>query len=108
MANVPPIPAGFNTLTPYMIVDGAERAIELYQRALGAEVVSMVKSPTGKVMNAQLRLGNSMVMLNDEFPDFGALGPNKIGGTAVTIHIYVEDVDALWKQATEAGFEIKM
>jgi len=108
MANVSSIPAGFNTLTPYIIVDGAEAAIELYQKALGAEVVSVHKTPTGQVMNAQLKIGNSMIMLNDEFPDWGAIGPKKIGNTAVTIHIYTEDVDALWKQATEAGFEVSM
>lgn len=109
MSNVAPIPAGFHTLTPYIIVDGAEAAIELYKKALGAEVLSIHKMPgTDKVLNAQIKIGNSMLMLNDEWPDFGALGPNKVGNTSVTIHIYVEDVDALWKQATENGFEVKM
>jgi len=108
MSNISPIPAGFNTLTPYIIVDGAEAAIKLYQKALGAEVLSVHKMPNGKVLNAQLRIGNSILMLNDEWPDYGAIGPKKIGNTAVTIHIYVDDVDALWKRALDAGFEPSM
>ncbi|RYG24138.1 VOC family protein [bacterium] len=108
MSNVSPIPAGFDTLTPYLIVDGAEAAIALYEKALGAESVTVTKGSDGKVINAQMRIGNSMLMLNDEWPDYGAIGPKKIGNTAVTIHIYTEDVDALWKRATEAGFEVSM
>ena len=80
----------------------------LYEKALGAKVANVSRGPNGKVLNAQLKIGNSMLMLNDEWPDYGAIGPKKIGNTAVTIHIYVEDVDALWKQATEAGFEVGM
>jgi PhnB protein len=106
MSNVKPIPDGFNTLTPYMVVDGAEKAIELYKKAFGAEVVNISKTPDGKVMNSQLRIGNSMMMLNDEFPEYGSVGPNKIGGSAVTVHIYTKDVDALWQQATAAGMEV--
>lgn len=105
---VSPIPEGFNTLTPYIVVDGAEAAAELYVKGLGAEIKSINKDPDGKVMNAQLRIGNSMLMLNDEYPDWGALGPKKIGGTAVTIHIYVEDVDVAWQKALDAGFEVAM
>lgn len=105
---VSPIPEGFNTLTPYLVVDGAEAAAELYVKGLGAEIVSVAKTPDGKVMNAQLKIGNSMLMLNDEFPDFGALGPKKVGGTSVTIHMYVEDVDAAWQKAIDAGFTVEM
>lgn len=107
MANVPPIPEGFSTLTPYLIIDGAEQAIELYKKVFGAEVVKVHKMGD-KVINAQLRIGNSMIMLNDEWPDFGAIGPKKIGNTAVTIHVYTEDVDALWQKAIDAGFEPTM
>ncbi|MGV3617777.1 MAG: VOC family protein [Fimbriimonas sp.] len=102
------IPGGFHTLTPYIVVDGAAEAIEVYKKALGAELVSESKMPDGKLMNAQLRIGNSMLMLNDEFPDYGALGPAKVGGTSVTIHMYVEDVDAVWQQAIDAGFTVEM
>jgi uncharacterized glyoxalase superfamily protein PhnB len=108
MSSVSPIPEGFNTLTPYLVVEDAAAAIDLYQKALGAKVLSVHRMPDGKVLNAQLRVGNSMLMLNDEWPDYGAIGPKKIGNTAVTIHIYVDDVDALWNQAVEAGFEVKM
>lgn len=108
MTNVKPIPDGFNTITSYLIVDGAEAAIELYKKALGAEVVSVNKTATGKVMNAQLKIGNSMLMLNDEFPDWGAIGPKKIGNTAVTMHLYVEDAQAAWDKAIAAGFEVSM
>lgn len=108
MANVQPIPDGFNTITPYLIVDGAEAAIDLYKRAFGAEVISVHKMANGNIMNAQLKIGNSMLMLNDEFPDWGAIGPKKIGNTAVTMHLYVEDAKALWDQAIAAGLEPSM
>ncbi|QYK52924.1 MAG: VOC family protein [Fimbriimonadaceae bacterium] len=108
MSNVVPIPEGFNTITAYLIVDGADAAIELYKKALGAEVMSVHKMPDGKVLNAQLRIGSSMLMLNDEWPDWGAIGPKKIGNTAVTMHLYVEDVDAAWQRAVDAGFEVSM
>lgn len=106
--SVSPIPEGFNTLTPYIVVPGAEEAAALYVKALGAEIKTMKKGPDGKVMNAQLKVGNSMLMLNDEFPDWGVFGPGKYGGTAVTIHLFVEDVDAAWQQAVDAGFEVTM
>lgn len=99
---------GFNTLSPYLVVDGAEKAIEFYKKALGAEVVDVSKGPDGKVYNAQLKFGNSMLMLNDEFPDYGSVGPNKLGGSPVTIHMSVEDVDSLWKKAVDAGCEVTM
>src|SRR4051812_41402933 len=99
---------GFSTLSPYLVVDGAEKAIEFYQKALGAKVVDVSKGPDGKVYNAQLKFGNCMLMLNDEFPDYGSVGPNKLGGSAVTIHMSVEDVDMLWKSATDAGMEVTM
>jgi len=108
MADVQPIPAGFRTLTPYLIVDGAESAIELYQKTFGAEILNVYKMPNGKVINAQIKIGDSILMLNDEWPDFGAIGPKKIGNTAVTIHVYVEDVDAVWATALENGFEVSM
>ena len=105
---VNPIREGFNTLSPYIVVDGAEKAIEFYKKAFGAELVDISKGPDGKVMNAQLKIGNSMMMLNDEFPDWGSVGPNKMGGSPVTIHLSVEDVDTVWKNAVAAGAEITM
>lgn len=103
------IPTGFHTLTPYLIVENAMEAIELYKKALNAEVIDVAAGPDGRVMNAQLKIGNSMLMLNDEFPEFGAVGPNKLGGTAVTMHMYVEEgVDELFSQAVAAGFTVSM
>jgi len=99
----------FPTLTPYLVVDGAKAAIEFYQKALGAEVVDVSYVPnTEQVMNAQLRIGDSMLMLNDEFPDWGSVGPKKIGGSAVTIHISSKNIDADFQRAIDAGAEVTM
>ena len=106
MSTVPPIPAGFNTITAYITVDNAEAAIELYKKAFGAELKSMQKMPNGKVMNSMLKIGDSMLMVMDEFPDFGALGPKSVGGTSTSLHLYVEDVDSAWAKAISAGMEI--
>src|SRR5271165_6337701 len=101
MSNTSPVPSGFTTLTPYLIVEDANAAMELYQKALGARIISVHRSPDGKVLNAQLQIGNSMLMLNDEWPDYGAVGPKKIGNTAVTLHLYVPDVDKSWNRALD-------
>ena len=98
-----PIPPGFNTLTPHLAVAGAARAIELYGQAFGAELVARSLMPGGElVANAMLKIGDSMMMLNDEFPN-GCLGPKSVGGTSVVLHLYVEDVDAAFERATKAG-----
>ncbi len=101
-------PAGFHSITPYLVVDGAEKAIEFYKRAFDAQAVDVAKGPDGKVMNAQIKIGDSMLMLNDEFPDYGAVGPLKMGGTPVTIHLYVPDADATWQKALDAGAQVGM
>jgi len=101
-------PTGFHSITPYLVVDGAEKAIDFYKRAFGAEAVDVAKGPDGKVMNAQIRIGDSMLMLNDEFPDYGAVGPLKMGGTCVTMHLYVPDADATWQKALDAGAQVGM
>lgn len=108
MDSIRPIPEGFHTITPYIIVEDADAAMELYEKAFGAEVLSVHRMPGGKVINAQLRIGDSILMLNDEMPDYGAIGPKKIGNTAVTLHLYFEDVDKVWEKATQAGLEVKM
>lgn len=103
------MPAGFNTLSAYIVVDDAAAAIELYKNGLGAELISEAKMPEdGKIMNAQMRIGNSMLMLMDEFPDHNSMGPNKRGGTSVTLHLYVDDVDASYQKAVDAGFTAVM
>lgn len=100
---------GASKLSPYLVVDGGKAAIEWYQKALGAEVGDVSYMPDGElIMNAQLTLGGSRFMLNDEFPDYGALGPKKIGGSPVTIHIESDNVDADWDRIVAAGAEIVM
>jgi PhnB protein len=106
---IKPIPEGFHTLTPHLVVKGASQAIEFYKKALGAEEIVRMPGPDGKsVMHAELKIGDSRLFLVDEFPDMGALGPHGIGGTPVTIHVYVEDADAIFNQAVAAGAEVRM
>jgi len=102
-AKVKPIPDGYRSVTPYLMVKGAGEAIEFYKRAFNARERGRVPGASGKVMHAELEIGDSVVMLADEFPDMGALGPLSIGGTPVGIHLYVENVDAMYKQAVAAG-----
>jgi len=107
---VKPIPDGYHTLTPYMTVRDAERAIEFYKKAFGAkERGPAAKGPDGKVMHAELMIGDSIIMLADEFPDFGAVGPeSKGGGSSMGLHIYVEDVDGAFDRAVKAGAQVEM
>ena len=103
------VPPGFHTLTPHLTVRNADQAIEFYKKAFGAEVLGDVaRMPSGKVMHALLRIGDSNLMLNDEMPDMGALAPVSAGGSPVTIHIYTPDVDAAFNRATSAGAQVKM
>lgn len=100
---VKPIPDGYAAITPYLIIGGAADAIDYYQRAFGAEVRLRMDEPGGRVGHAELVIGGSVVMVGDEYPDMGNLGPRAVGGTPVTIHLYVEDVDATAERAVEAG-----
>ena len=102
-----PIPEGFGTVTPHLIVKGAADAIQFYKQAFGAEEIACHEFH-GAVMHASIRIGDSIVMLNDEFPDMGCLGPLEGRPSPVTVHLFVEDVDALYKRATEAGAEVVM
>jgi PhnB protein len=102
------VPPGFHTLTPHLTVRNAEQALEFYKKAFGAEVLHLAHMPDGKVMHASLSIGDSMLMLNDEFPDHGALSPLSTGGSAVTIHIYTDNVDAAFNRAVSAGAQVKM
>ena len=103
---VKPIPDGYHSVTPYLVVKNAARAISFYERAFGAKELLRMPEPDGRVGHAELRIGDSRVMLADEFPEMGALGPQSIGGTPVTIHLYVEDVDAVVASAVAAGARI--
>jgi uncharacterized glyoxalase superfamily protein PhnB len=102
------VPTGFHTLTPHLTVRDADKALEFYKNALGAEVLNVARMPDGKVMHAALRVGDSMLMLNEEMPDFGALSPLSNGGAGVTIHIYTENVDAAFDRAVSAGANVVM
>ena len=100
---VKPIPEGYQTLSPSLIVDPASQAIDYYKRAFGATERGVMKGPDGKIAHAELQVGDSVLMLSDPFPMANAKSPKEIGGTSVTIFMYVEDVDAVYKQAISAG-----
>lgn len=106
--SVKPIPAGYHTLTPYLTVRDAPRAIEFYKQAFGAQERGVMKDPGGKVMHAELIIGDSIVMLADEFPQAGVVSPQAIGGSASGLHIYVEDVDSAFDRAVKAGGIVEM
>ena len=105
-----PIPEGFHTLTPYLVVRDGAKAIEFYKQAFGAKVRGIHYMPDGKtILHADLQFGDSHMMLNDEFPQWGALSPLSNGGaTSVTMHMYVEDVDRVFNQAVASGATVKM
>ena len=98
-----PIPDAYRTAMPYFIVNHAASAIEFYKKAFGATERVRLVDPTGKVMHAEIRIGNSPLMLADEFPDMGYRSPQSLGGSPVSILLYVEDVDTLFRQAVAAG-----
>ena len=97
------IPKGYHTVTPSLVVAGAAKAIDFYKKALGAEEIMRFPGPDGTLMHAEIRIGDSTVMLGDEMPEQGARGPKSIGGTPVSFFVYKEDVDAAWKRAVDAG-----
>jgi PhnB protein len=100
---VKPIPEGYRTVTPYLIIKGAAKALEYYKKAFGATERVRMDGPDGRIGHAEIEIGDSVVMLADEFPEMGAKGPQAIGGTPVGICLYVENVDAVFKQAIAAG-----
>jgi PhnB protein len=102
MADVKPIPAGYHSVTPYLICDGAADAIEYYKKAFGATELFRMDHQ-GKVGHAELKIGDSPIMLADEYPQMGYRSPKALGGTPVSIMIYVEDVDTVYKRAIDAG-----
>ena len=98
-----PIPEGYPRVTPYLIVDGASAAIDFYRDVLGATERMRMPGPNEKVGHAELQLGDSLIMLADEAPDMDSLGPKSVGGTPVMLHVYVEDADAVFERAVQAG-----
>jgi PhnB protein len=105
--SVKPIPEGYHSVTPYLIVRGGADAIEFYQKAFGAVELFRFPSPDGKIGHAEIKVGDSPIMLADEFPDMGYNGPDSLGGSPVSLMIYVDDVDAVFNQAVEAGATVK-
>lgn len=103
MAGAKPIPDGYPRVTPYLCVDGAAAAIDFYTKVLGAAEKVRMAAPGGKIGHAELALGDSIVMLADEHPDVGFLGPKSVGGTPVTISVYVENVDEVFERAVAEG-----
>ncbi len=103
---VKPIPDGYHSVTPYLIFDGAARAIEFYKQAFAAAEVFRMEGPDGRVGHAEIKIGNSHVMLADEHPEIGARSPRSIGGSPISLMLYVEDVDAVVSQAVEAGAKL--
>jgi PhnB protein len=98
-----PIPEGYHSVTPYLVVDGAARAIEYYEQAFGAKERVRMSAPDGKIGHAELEVGDALVMLSDPLPQFVGRSPKELGGTSVSLFMYVEDVDATVKAAVEAG-----
>lgn len=108
MTPIKAIPDGMRSVTPHLVCEGAARAIEFYKNAFGAQEVSRLPGPHGKLMHAQIRIGDSAIMLADDFPEYGGLGPKALKGSPVTIHLYVPDVDAAVERAVKAGATVTM
>ncbi len=108
MSTVKPIPDGMHSITPHLVCAGAADAIEFYKKAFNAVELARLADPDGKLMHAMLQIGDSVLMLNDEYIDWNVLGPKTVGGSPVTIHLYVTDVDSAFAQALEAGATVKM
>jgi PhnB protein len=104
--SVKPIPDGYHSVTPYLIVKGAADALEFYKKAFGAVEIFKMPMPDGKLGHAEIQIGNSRVMLADEVPGMGYKGPQTLGGSPVSMCIYVEDVDAAAKRAIDAGIKV--
>ena len=103
MSPVKAIPDGHRTVTPYLTIRHGAKALDFYKKAFGATETFKLMMPDGRLGHAEIRLGDSMIMLSDEFPEFGGKAPATLGGTPVSIHLYVEDVDAFFKRALAAG-----
>ncbi len=102
------IPKGFHTVTPYLVVRDAARAIDFYKQAFGAEELSRIDGPQGKVVHAELKIGDSIIMLSDEMPGASCRSPQSLGGTPITVFLYVKDVDDVFQKAVSAGAKVDM
>jgi PhnB protein len=104
---VKPIPEGYHSVTPYLIIEGAGEAIEFYKRAFGAKELFRFPTPDGKIGHAEIKIGDSPIMLADAYPDMGYNSPKSLGGSPVSLMIYVENVDTVFDQAVAAGATVK-
>ena len=104
---VKPIPDGYHTVTPYIICDGAAAALDYYKKAFGAEEIDRHGGPGGKIMHAEIKIGDSRLMLADEFPEMGAKSPKSLGGTPFGLCVYVNDCDAAFNRAVAAGGKVE-
>ncbi|HUK90099.1 MAG TPA: VOC family protein [Blastocatellia bacterium] len=104
---VKPIPDGYHTLTPYLIIKGATQALDFYKKAFGATELFRMEAPGGKIGHAEIKIGDSPIMLADEHPEIGAVSPQTVGGCPVHLMIYVDDVDSVFNQAVAAGAKVK-
>jgi PhnB protein len=102
------IPEGTHSITPHLVVNGAEAALEFYKKAFGAQVGGVHKTPDGKVMHAEFKIGDSRLFLADEFPGMGSASPKTLGGSPVVLNLYVEAVDSVFNQAVAAGATVTM
>jgi uncharacterized glyoxalase superfamily protein PhnB len=107
-STVKPIPDGMHSVTPMLVCAGAADAIAFYQKAFGAVEISRLPGPQGKLMHAAMRVGDSVIMLTDEFPDFASLGPKALKGSPVVIHLYVDNADEFAARAVAAGASMTM
>jgi len=102
------VPDGFSTVTAHITVKGAAKAIEFYNKAFGADELMRIPGPGGSIMHAAIAVGDSVIMLNDESPEMGAVGPQTLGGSPVVLHLYVDDADAWFDRAVKAGAAARM
>ncbi|HZI49960.1 MAG TPA: VOC family protein [Pyrinomonadaceae bacterium] len=105
--SVKPIPEGYHSVTPYLIVRGAAAAIDYYTKAFGAKELFRFPAPDGKIGHAEIKIGDAPIMIADEYPDMGYNGPQSLGGSPVSLMIYVEDVDTVFNRAVESGGTVK-
>jgi PhnB protein len=103
---VQPIPVGYHSVTPYLIIQGAARALAFYEKAFGAVEVMRIEGPGGTIGHAEIKIGDSHVMLADEHPDMGHRGPKSLGGTTISLLVYLDNVDSVFSREIEAGGKI--
>lgn len=105
---VRPIPQGYHSVTPYLVVNDGNRALEFYKRAFNAKEVNRMAGPGGKIGHAEFKIGDSMIMLSDEMPGGEGRSPQSLGGSSVSMFVYVENVDSVFNQAVQAGAKADM